>query len=111
MAGTWKFDPSLFDYLEMGRDQRDKFAALSCRSAVVLGELSEDEGAYEGDYMRTLCAGALPVFHIPNTHHHMMFEEPVALAMAFKGLLLNWLAEDGRDAMQGALRELLERSA
>ena len=35
---TWKFDPGLFDYLEMGVSQRDKFAALPCRSAVILGE-------------------------------------------------------------------------
>ena len=29
---TWKFDPGLFDFLEMGIDQRDKFARLPCRS-------------------------------------------------------------------------------
>ncbi|MEM7218779.1 MAG: alpha/beta hydrolase [Pseudomonadota bacterium] len=102
---TWKFDPALFDYLEMGADQEDKFVGLACRSAVVLGEFSEDEGAFEGEHMRDLTAGALPVFHIPGTHHHMMFEEPVALAVAFKAILLGWLAEDRRPAMTAALAQ------
>lgn len=104
---TWKFDPALFDHLEMGADQRDKFAALACRSAVVVGELSGDDGAQHGEYMREISAGALPLISIPDTHHHMMFEEPVALAMAFKGLLHGWLAEDGRPAMREALGDIL----
>lgn len=100
---TWKFDPSLFDHLEMGIDQRDKFIGLKCRSGVILGEHSADDGARSGPYMRDLTGGLLPIIEIPNTHHHMMFEEPIALTMAIKGLLLAWIAEDGRDAMQKAL--------
>lgn len=103
---TWKFDPGMYDYLEMGTDQQARFAGLKCRAAVVTGELTEDEGAFEGDYMRTLCKGGLPVFELPGCHHHMMFEEPLALAMAFKGLMLNWRAEDRREHMQKALAAL-----
>ena len=36
----------------------------------------------------------------------MMFEEPMALAMAFKGLMLNWIAEDKRESMRQALAEV-----
>ena len=104
---TWKFDPGMYDYLEMGKDQLQRFAGLKCRSAVILGELTEDEGAFEGDYMRELCAGGLPVFELPGCHHHMMFEQPLALAMAFKGLLLNWQAEDRRSQMQKALSSVV----
>ena len=100
---TWKFDPGLFDYLEMGTNQRDLFAALECPSAVITGEFSTDEGALDGDYMRELCAGLLPVFKIPGTHHHMMFEEPIALAMAFKAIILGWQAEAGRERIGAAL--------
>lgn len=104
---TWKFDPGLFDYLEMGMQQRDLFAGLQCPSAVITGEHSTDEGALEGDYMRALCAGTLPVFQIPGTHHHMMFEEPLALAMAFKALILGWQADAGRSQRQAALAAVL----
>lgn len=99
---TWKFDPTLFDHLEMGIDQRDKFVGLHCRSGVILGEHSADDGARSGPYMREISRGLLPIIEIPDTHHHMMFEEPVALTMAIKGLLLAWIAEDGREGLDRA---------
>ncbi len=91
---TWKFDPTLFDHLEMGADQADRFAALRCRSAVVLGERSEDEGALYGDHMREIAPPGLPVFRIPGAHHHMMFEEPIAVVSAIKGIVLTWHQAD-----------------
>ena len=91
---TWKFDPTLFDHLEMGVDQRDNFLALPCRTAVILGEHSTDEGARYGEYMADLSGGALPVFRIPGTHHHLMFDEPLAVVAAIKATFLNWLRED-----------------
>jgi len=105
---TWKFDPGLFDYLEMGTNQRDQFATLKCPSAVITGEFSTDEGALDGDYMRELCANLLPVFKIPGTYHHMMFEEPLALAMAFKAIILGWRAEAGRTQIQQALAGVVD---
>lgn len=100
---TWKFDPTMFDHLEMGADQHDKFATLPCRSAVILAEQTADPGAFFADHMLEITAGKLPVIEIPRTHHHMMFEEPLALAMAIKGILLAWVAEDGRDEIRDAL--------
>jgi len=105
---TWKFDPTLFDYLEMGLDQRDKFARLKCRSAVILGEDSQDEGAFFADHMAAITAGKLPIFKIPGTYHHLMFDEPLAVAMAVKGLVLDWVREDGADEMRRALAATLE---
>lgn len=107
---TWKFDPALFDHLEMGIDQRDKFAALACRSAVVLGEDSDDDGAFYANHMAEITAGKLPILTVPGTHHHLMFDEPVAVAMAVKSLLLAWLAQDGTDEMRTALNRTLEAS-
>lgn len=105
---TWKFDPSLFDHLEMGIDQRDKFAAMACRSAVILGEQSEDEGAFFADHMAAITAGKLPIFKVPGTHHHLMFDDPVAVAMAIKAVLLTWRAEDGAGELRAALARTLE---
>ena len=56
--------------------------------------------------MREITKGLLPILTIPDTHHHMMFEEPLALTMAFEGLVDAWIAEDGRDALATALSEL-----
>lgn len=92
---TWKFDPTLFDHLEMGPDQRDQFLAMPCRSALIVGEESEDEGVFGASHMADITAGRLPIVAMPGAHHHMMFEDPVALAMTLKGILLSWVQEGG----------------
>ena len=85
---TWKFDPALFDHLEMGADQRDKFVTLQCRSALILGEHSEDSGAQSAATCPSITDGILPIVTIPETFHHMMFDEPLATAMAIKAFVL-----------------------
>lgn len=107
---TWKFDPTLFDHLEMGIEQRDKFAATACRSAVILGEDSADDGAFYAEHMAEVTAGRLPILTVPGTHHHLMFDDPVAVAMAVKALLLAWRAEDGAEEMRAALDRTLQNS-
>lgn len=105
---TWKFDPTLFDHLEMGMAQRDKFARLQCRAAVILGEHSVDGGAKAGPYMTEITRGLLPIFTIPDTHHHFMFDAPITLAMAMKGILLNWVREQHQTELAAALAELVK---
>lgn len=100
---TWKFDPSLFDHLEMGAAQRDKYATLGCRSALILGEHSKDDGAQSAAYMSEMTNGFLPILTIPETHHHMMFDEPIAMAMAIAALVGAWVREDRADEVQAAL--------
>ena len=106
---TWKFDPALFDHLQMGPHQRDKFATLACRSAVILAESSTDDGAQSGPYMREITRGITPIFTIPGTRHHLMFDEPVAFAMALKASLLAWIREDRAAELAAALRQLVPR--
>ena len=91
---TWKFDPGLFDYLEMGLTQYEKFIALPCPSALMLGEKSEDEGAYFGEHMLAASQGRMPMITIPGTYHHLMFDQPIAVAMSTKLLLLEWLRQN-----------------
>jgi pimeloyl-ACP methyl ester carboxylesterase len=100
---TWKFDPALFDHLEMGVDQRDKYVDMACRSAVILGEHSTDEGAFGAPYMSEITNGILPVFMLPGTFHHFMFEEPIATVAAIKGILLSWIREDRKEELATAL--------
>lgn len=103
---TWRFDPTMYDYLEMGPEQEAKFAGLECRSAAILGEKSEDEAAFYGEHMRTITGGQMPIFSFPNAHHHFMFEYPLAFAMTIQGMLLAWRGEDGKDQMAAELAKL-----
>lgn len=101
---TWKFDPAMFDYLEMGREQRDKFVDLKCRSALILGEYSQDGGAQSAPYMKEISGGYLPIFVIPGTWHHFMFDEPIATVTAIKAILLEWIREDNEEEMRVRLQ-------
>ena len=104
---TWKFDPTLFDYLEMGIDQRDRFAALTTKTAVILGEKSEDEGALYAGHMLEISDGLLPTITIPGTYHHLMFDQPLAVAMSLKMLLLEWHREHNESDFRAALERAL----
>jgi len=108
---TWKFDPGLFDYMEMGVSQRDKFAALKCRSALMLGEFSEDEGAFYAQHMADITNGLLPTITFPGTYHHLMFDDPMAVVMAMKILFLEWHKEDHQAEFDSALSKTLEASS
>ena len=105
---TWKFDPTLFDYLEMGAGQRDKFARLNCRSALILGEFSEDEGAFYAQHMADITAGLLPTITVPGTYHHLMFDDPMAVSMAMKILLLEWHKQDHQNLYDAQLAQTLK---
>ncbi len=107
---TWKFDPALFDYLEMGADQRDKFTALPCPSALMLGEMSEDEGAFYAEHMLDITGGLLPAVIMPGTYHHMMFDDPMAVAMTIKMLLLEWRRQAHQADYQANLQQLGKQS-
>ena len=107
---TWKFDPAMYDHLEMGVGQRDKFAALKCRSALMLGEKSEDEGAFYAQHMADITAGVMPIMTIPGTFHHLMFDEPMAVSMSLKILLLEWIRQDNQHKMQTKLDRIVQDS-
>jgi pimeloyl-ACP methyl ester carboxylesterase len=100
---TWKFDPTLFDYLEMGASQRDKFVAMKCRAAIILGEHSADDGAQSAAYINDISGGLIPIITIPGTYHHFMFDEPMATVTAIKGILLTWRQEDHSDELRSLL--------
>lgn len=104
---TWKFDPALFDYLEMGAAQRNKYAAMQCRSALMLGENSEDEGAFYAAHMAEITGGHLPQVTLPGTYHHLMFDDPMAVSSTTKMLLLEWLRQDHEAESRAQLMQVL----
>jgi pimeloyl-ACP methyl ester carboxylesterase len=100
---TWKFDPALFDHMEMGAAQRDTFSQLTTNRALMLGEKSEDEGAFYAEHMLAITDGLLPTITVPGTYHHLMFDQPVAVAMSMKMLLLEWHRQNNNAAYEAAL--------
>ena len=46
--------------------------------------------------------GLLPTVTIPGTYHHLMFDNPLAVAMTMKLLLLEWRRQANQDQLQSA---------
>jgi hypothetical protein len=75
---------------------------------VILGEESDDEGAFFADHMASITGGKLPIFKIPGTYHHLTFDEPVAVAMAVKALCLDWIRQDNETEIAHSLQKVLQ---
>jgi hypothetical protein len=43
--------------------------------------------------MMAMTDGKMPNITVPGTYHHLMFDQPIAVAMAMKILFLEWLVE------------------
>ncbi len=87
---TWKFDPSMYDCLEISSEQPEKLRDMTCPSAFVLGEYSEDYNSGSVAFTQQITEGKAPIYQIPGTYHHYMFDEPIAVYSAINGILLTW---------------------
>lgn len=91
---VWKFDPDMFRNLDIESslkiESTEKLLNLECRSAFIMGEQSQDYSQRSLHHTRQITAGKIPLFDIPHTHHHLMFDEPVAMITAIKTVLLTW---------------------
>jgi len=86
---TWKFDPSAFARPRINMAER--LAAARCRLAALLyGERSALLSADTAAYMSELMGGRAPVVAIPEAHHHLVLDHPLAFVAALRTLLLDW---------------------
>jgi pimeloyl-ACP methyl ester carboxylesterase len=85
---TWKFDPAVFRQvpLHMG----DRLAAARCRLALFHGERSAILSPDTAAYMSELMGGRAPVIAIPEAHHHLLLDHPLAFVAALRALLIDW---------------------
>lgn len=88
----WRFDPDLWDRLEERSTADDLRTAVrpvaairGARSALMIPEVTRffDETAPPGS----------PVVVVPEAHHHLMLDQPLALVAALRGLLAGWPRE------------------
>ena len=98
---TWKFDPGIFYGLTLGRDLNERFQAIACPKAVVMGALSWNGRKEVMDYHRKVGGAQTPVFAIPEARHHVMLDQPHAFTMAIAGLVAAWEAQRQRQGGGG----------
>jgi pimeloyl-ACP methyl ester carboxylesterase len=85
---TWKFDPQLFRGTLF--PLRDQLASVRCRVALFTGELSVVVPQDTAKYMYELMGRVAPVVEIPEAHHHLTLDQPLAFVAALRTLLADW---------------------
>jgi pimeloyl-ACP methyl ester carboxylesterase len=86
---TWKFDPYLW-----GKLDRDSMASLSPSSTLPMAQIFGDHSAVmkrmgagqRADFL----PGGVPSITIPDSEHHIMVDQPLALVAALRALLAVW---------------------
>lgn len=91
---AWKFDPRiLVDDMHgaawWGR-QPPRFAALDVPRALLHGELSAILPPVAVDHVRALLPADVPMVAIPQAHHHLMLDRPIAYVAAIRALIAGW---------------------
>jgi pimeloyl-ACP methyl ester carboxylesterase len=85
---TWKFDPAIFRWVTP-RAAREILPEVRCRVALfraARGLVTPDIGAY----MYELLHRNAPVIEVPEAHHHLMLDQPLALVTGLRTLLADW---------------------
>ena len=89
---TWKFDPRVFVAREDPSPTEfvDLLAKVRCRVAVLHGELSGIVDEDVTDYMAERLGRTAPFVEIPQAHHHLVLDQPLAFVAAVRALLADW---------------------
>jgi pimeloyl-ACP methyl ester carboxylesterase len=97
---TWKFDPKVF-VLFQPEAMHEHLANTRCRVALIRGELSYVVPPETGEYMYQLLHRNAPLVEIPEAHHHLILDQPLAFIAALRALLADWEHSVPRDLEAG----------
>lgn len=85
---TWKFDPRIFRHVKP-RAAHEILSQARCRIALVRAEFGLVTPDI-GEYMYELLDRNAPVIEIPEAHHHLMIDQPLAFVSVLRALLADW---------------------
>ncbi len=86
---TWKFDPHKRGNFEI-HFERELLRASRCPLAFIYGEKSAFATGDAIDHLREQARGRSPFFLIPEAHHHLMMDQPIAFISTLRTLLSCW---------------------
>ncbi len=86
---TWKFDPELFNRSVVA-PPGETLRQVRCRVALLRGEHSVIVPPDIASYMYDLLDRHAPVISIPEAHHHLTLDQPLAFVAALRTLLGEW---------------------
>lgn len=86
---SWKFDPRVFVKTSLV-PMSDYLAKVRCRVSVFRGELSFLVPPEIAEYMYGLLDRNAPIVEIPQAHHHLILDQPLAFIAALRAILADW---------------------
>lgn len=86
---TWKFDQGHTMNFDI-RFERDLLRASRCPLAFVYGEKSAFAAADAIQHLRDQARGRSPFIMMPEAHHHLMMDEPMAFISTMRTLFSCW---------------------
>lgn len=86
---TWKFDPTIFRNASP-EAMSDLLRSVRLRVALLRGQYSKVVDEETGDYMFELLDRSAPLVEIPEAHHHLLLDQPLAFIAALRALLADW---------------------
>jgi pimeloyl-ACP methyl ester carboxylesterase len=86
---TWKFDPRVF-HRSTQTLMTEYLAAVRCRVALLRGEFSIAVPPETSEYMYELLDRNSPFVTIPQAHHHVLLDQPLAFISVIRALLADW---------------------
>jgi len=87
---TWKFDFMVMGSRRFGEPYRAELKALKGRAALIHGDKSAIVSPRTVAYMSRLMGPEAPVVEIPEAHHHVMLDQPLAFVAALRAILDAW---------------------
>lgn len=86
----WKWDGGAMNNRRFGEPFHDYLAAATCRKAYLFGEKSFFNEPDTLAYASELVGGH--IVGVPEAHHHLMLDQPLATVAAIRGILAGWRA-------------------
>jgi pimeloyl-ACP methyl ester carboxylesterase len=86
---TWKFDNRVF-HQSSTSSMSEYLVSVRCRVALLRGEFSIVVPPETGQYMYELLDRNAPLVTIPQAHHHLLLDQPLAFISAIRALLADW---------------------
>ena len=87
---TWKFDRNVFSPERYRDSEQNYLERVTCRMALMHGQLSDLVTPEVQEHMETLTGRAVPMVEIPQAYHHVPLDQPLALIAAVRAILADW---------------------
>lgn len=91
---TWKFDAAAMGASRWDEPFDEHFAALTCRRALIHGELSNLVTPDVAEHMASILLPHSPMIEIPEAQHHLFLDQPLAFTAALRTLFAAWRVAD-----------------